>query len=231
MNKKGQGFAKRVTLDNIDEYKSLLSNAKERKDNFAAGKSKAKSKDKKVDSLFDGEPIKVDLPFKTISKKKATSKKKEKITTLKSKSKKQTHGELVWEKKLPTTDAQNQAGKVTGCVKLTQAEFKVGNEVINHRTYFREKVFASLDWETIKQEPFTEKADVAVDIVIDGKSYGSHSLIVRHKPRGESKQGNAPTQLHWGDMKGTIRKINPTGKTLKLFSVKKKPKNFIIEIS
>ena len=142
-----------------------------------------------------------------------------------------TPNELLWQKKLSATDAQNQDGHPTGCIKLTQGRFKVDGVPIDHTTYFRDIVFSGLPWSTVSNNPFTEASDVDVDLVIDGNHYGTHKLSVRHKPSGEAGQGNAATQLHWTSMEEIIRELNPTNMILRLLSSNEIDTHFIIDIS
>jgi len=46
---------------------------------------------------------------------------------------------------------------------------------------------------------------------------GEHPLAIRHKPSGESKQGNYTTLISWGRLGKTIRDANLSGRTLNLY--------------
>ena len=142
-------------------------------------------------------------------------------------------GNLVWEKKLNKSDILVAEGKTnpTGGLRLTQAKWKDDGKRISQTTYFREKLFGNFKWNEIRQKPKVYGAYILFNVTILGNDIGTHLLLVRHKPSGESKQGNYTTSISWGEIKDFITKQNLTGKTLKLYSPKEGQEPFFIEIN
>ncbi len=128
-------------------------------------------------------------------------------------------GNLVWQKNnLPASDVQRQAGNVTGGLRLTQAKWKVGDDLIDQTTYFRNDVFGNLAWREWRSSPYSERTEADFDVYILEKNYGLHQLAISHKPSGEAGQNNYTTILHWGDLGNTIRALNLVGKTFSLYA-------------
>jgi len=142
-------------------------------------------------------------------------------------------GELLWQKRnLPASDVQRQSGNVIGGLRLTQADWKVSGNPIDQTTYFRNTVFGHLLWQTWKTKPFNEKAETNFDVYLLGKNYGTHRLMISHKPSGEAGQRNYTTILHWGNLAETIRRLNLVGKTFNLYSPPKgQAEPFVIEVT
>lgn len=137
-------------------------------------------------------------------------------------------GNLAWEKHvLSATDAQQQEGNRTGDIRLTQAGWRVEGEKVDSSSFFRDVVFGALSWQptAARKRPLKEGeaphswwSRARFQITIDGKDYGIHELDVSHKPSGVAGQGNYTTGIHWGEFAETIRKLNVTGKRLRLFT-------------
>lgn len=237
--KEGQGFARRVTLENLEKFSSLLQNMLE----SGGTKNKTKKRIKKliaeisasqgikeIETIFKGKSIKISIPFK------ASFRKNNKIKKV-TQSKRRTpiaavQGTPLWEKMLSATDAQVQTGHATGDLRLVQAKWKVAGRTINQTTYFRDDVFGNFKWGVVKQHPLNELTKVFFKIIIQGRLMGTYKLAVRHKPSGEASQGNYTTSILWGaKLSRLIRSMNLTGKTLRLFDPSGNKKRFIIEIS
>lgn len=143
-------------------------------------------------------------------------------------------GKLLWKKQdLPASDvlyAQTPTTKITGGLRLTQAEWKVNNNSIDQTKYFREDIFKNLSWIPVRTTPFVEVAEVKCYVNILGQDKGLHRLVLRHKPSGEAHQHNYTTILSWGELGEEIKKINLTGKTFYLYAPSIEGAPFYIEI-
>ena len=224
MKKPGQGFARRVTVDNLEEFKGVLQTSSRRapsssgKDTESGGRSGTD-----IASLFTGTAIPVHLPSKRRPETKSI---KERIPG--------PRGPLVWRKvELSRTDAQRQVGNPTGDLRLTQAKFEVGGGVIDQTRYFRHEVFGEGDWTLERQSPRVETADFVFDVTILGDRLGPMMLAVSHKPTGEAGQGNYTTGVRWGPLLDILaHQIDVTGKTLSLYGPPRGAKDpFFIEIT
>ena len=115
-----------------------------------------------------------------------------------------------WCKKLASSDAQQvKAGtNPTGKLRLAQAGFP-----INHRTWFRNVLFADLQWTTrVDRQQNYEVANVRFEVRVRGKSWAPLMLSVDHAPHRVAGQGNVPTVLSWGpDLGRELRKTNHIG--------------------
>jgi HKD family nuclease len=143
-------------------------------------------------------------------------------------------GKLVWRKlALSQSDAQNvpSGTAITANLKLSQAKFQIGGQLIDQTIYFRNTVFRNLKWIKTKPESNTyEEAICKFNLHILGKFVGVHELKLSHDKVRVAGQGNTPTWLHWGDTLTLIRKTNLTGKRLDLYAPKGKSKVFHIAI-
>lgn len=234
--KKGQGFSRRVTLQNLEGFASLLRRKSDRektkRQNEAAGKSSETDPELiSAESLFAGKSIKTPITPPPTSTSRRTERKP--------RSKSPSHeviepmpfetssesidqsGPLVWEKRnLPASDVQRQKGNVTGGLRLVQANFTdAKGKLIDQTTYFRYSVFGDLNWTIGHHKPKKrETVQVAFQVTILGKAYGQQGLIVSHKPSGEANQRNYTTMLHWGELGQIISNLNLIGKTFRLYA-------------
>jgi hypothetical protein len=133
-----------------------------------------------------------------------------------------------WEKVLSKTDAQRQEGNPTGDIRLTQAKWKVNGRPIDQTTYFRNGVFREADWH--RKNADVEEAPVEFNVNILGTDYGQHTLVVSQKPSGEASQGNYTTGIQWRDLMPVIRRIDLTGRTLRLYDPPARSIAFVLEI-
>lgn len=145
-----------------------------------------------------------------------------------------TRGDLLWEKSnLPASDVQqsSQSTNPTGGLRLTQAKWRVDNEVIDQTTYFRYDLFGQFEWSTGVHPPIKrETVVINFDVHILEFSYGIHEIIISHKPSGEAGQGNYTTILHWGELADTIKTLNLIGRTFRLYAPVDNSEIFVIEI-
>ncbi|RJQ32227.1 MAG: hypothetical protein C4562_04135 [Actinobacteria bacterium] len=249
--KEGRGFAKRITLDNIDQFKPLLkikmtapAEDEAEQDNSLIDDMDSANQEIpdnsefiKATELFSGNRFTTTSRFKLPARHKqpAITRAREK-TTVTSKANEATEksGRILWKKEtLPASDVQRQPGHATGGIRLTQAHFQGPDGLtINQTTYFRNVVFGELDWEKQDRHPYNDYADAIFEVTILGKHFGRHSLRISHKPSGEAGQGNYTTLLHWGVLSESIKDSNLVGKTFTLrgpSSGKKEP--FFITIN
>lgn len=143
-----------------------------------------------------------------------------------------TFGQLVWVKpNLPSSDLQlNQGSNVPGVLRLTQAGYQVNGQTIDQKTYFRNQVFAQLNWtyDAAKQK---DVADVPISLVIAGVYVGDFDLSLSHKPAWAAGQGNYTTGLHWGGATGHIKQQGLRGRDLRLYEPANPQSRFVIEIN
>lgn len=139
-------------------------------------------------------------------------------------------GQLVWAKpNLPATDLKLNAAHAAGVLRLTQAKFKVNGTVIDQKTYFRNQVFATLNW-TFNTGAQKDEAVAPVSLVIAGVHVGDFDMPLSHKPAWESGQGNYTTGLHWDDATSHIKHFGLVGRTLKLYQPASVGGRYVVEI-
>lgn len=143
-----------------------------------------------------------------------------------------TFGQLVWVKpNLPSSDLQlNQASAVPGVLRLTQAGYQVNGQTIDQKTYFRNQVFAQLNW---VNDPAKQKdvADVPISLVVAGVYVGDFDLTLSYKAAWAAGQGNYTTGLHWGSATSHIKQPGLLGRSLKLYEPANAQGRFIVEIN
>lgn len=106
---------------------------------------------------------------------------------------------------------------------------------IDQRHYFRDDVFAALDWR-LDADPRTshiERADVQMRLIIKDVDYGVHTLQLSHNTLTNTnayKQRNSMTSLHLGDARPLIAQEDLLGRVLKLFQETDDPTRFTLEI-
>ncbi|MCG3167673.1 MAG: hypothetical protein POELPBGB_03467 [Bacteroidia bacterium] len=132
-------------------------------------------------------------------------------------------GSLVWQKKkLPSSDAQQvkEDTNVRGVIGLSDSNFKIDGVKINRNTYFRNEVFAMLNWSLKKRNNNSpiEEAFCDFNIKILGKNLGVHKLRISHDAERAANQNNITTTIHWGSELITyLRNNSIIGKTLSLY--------------
>jgi hypothetical protein len=115
-----------------------------------------------------------------------------------------------WVKVLSASDAQHPPStntQLTANLKLAKA----GND-IDPKTYFRHDLFGGLNW-TSEVTPRGTKESVGIpfDVVIGGRSLGTHQLQIDHAMFRVASQNNIPTWLHWGPLMQELQRHNYTG--------------------
>lgn len=216
----GQGFVKKVTLDNLDEFSPLLSKTGREGNQDNSNKASEQSKSKQNEELltilkkFSGSRIKI-KKFERTSHSKVTKTEQSESIQVET----EQEFELVWRKpNLPKSDVQRQPGNPTGGIRLTQARFKVNDTTIDQTRYFRYDLFGNEEWKTGRAKlPSRETTIVEIELEILGQNFGIKNFMISHKPSGEAGQGNYTTMLHWGNLGNRIRELNLVGKTLELY--------------
>ena len=225
LGEKGQGFAKQVTLENLDEFRPLLSQSSEPSSPLVQKSERVqtpKVENPELDAaeaLFDGQSVSVPKKFRRRvvrrgRKKPPATKPTKRITPQIS------QRQLLWRKtELAASDVQRQKGHPTGGIRLTQAKWEVDGQVIDQTSYFREDVFGDLEWTIGEVDPKKRAvALVSATIRIVGVDYGRHDFKVSHKPSGEAGQGNYTTLLHWWGLTDLIQELNLVGRKFELYA-------------
>ena len=106
---------------------------------------------------------------------------------------------------------------------------------IDHRHYFRENVFAKLEWhfDTVSRTSHYERAFTRFHFIIRGVDYGPHTLQLSHNTRTDTTaytQRNSMTQLHWGEARQIIAHEDLLDRTLFLYRDDAQDDLFILEI-
>jgi hypothetical protein len=140
---------------------------------------------------------------------------------------------LVWESK-ELTERDLNIPKSSGTNPTGSMGWKKGAfDDIDQRHYFREEVFADLNWVTDPKRPIWERAQARFELVIKNLNYGVFDLKLSHNTDQTSKsyeQKNFMTQLHWGDAKEHVAKHDLLGRILYLYRKDTNPPEFTIEI-
>ena len=106
---------------------------------------------------------------------------------------------------------------------------------IDQRHYFRESVFGALVWEgdDAHGKEHLERTTAYFRIVIKGIDYGVFRMNLTHDSRTDSRtylQGNAVTQIHWGEVRDLIATEDLLDRTAYLYSLNEYDL-FLLEIS
>lgn len=123
----------------------------------------------------------------------------------------------------------NDNTNVTGSINLDKGKL---DAEIDHRHYFRDEVFQSLDWKTTKVATVDE-AHATFQLVIKGVDHGEFVLRIAHTTSTDSAayaQRNAMTRLSWGAVKPFIAKEQYIDRTMLLYRDSNDPQHFMIEI-
>ena len=142
---------------------------------------------------------------------------------------------LVWQSKplkrrhltIPTGATTNP----TGSMLLGKGEM----DGIDQRHYFRDEVFAQLNWQFDKaaKTKHMERAEAKFQLVIRDVSYGMFDLRLSHNSRTDTKayeQRNSMTQLHWGEARQIIAREDLLSRTASLYRDSIDEGSFVLEI-
>lgn len=113
---------------------------------------------------------------------------------------------LTWEKKLSTTDAQQQTtGGLVPYLRLTSGSLS-GNAF---QTWFRNTFFNSVQWAagTFNNKP-VEEAHVPFEVTIQGVKLGTVNIKVTHDDTRQDSNNAPNTWLHWPDQLSNVLQSN-----------------------
>lgn len=119
----------------------------------------------------------------------------------------------IWYKKITRSDAQRKrSGNQRGGITLVKAGFPV-----NTQTYFRQELFADLDWvpgKTRTTNKDVETASVRMRTNVLGHDLGTLSFSASYAPNRVAAQNNYTTLLHLGPLSQVFARQNMTNKWL-----------------
>ena len=106
---------------------------------------------------------------------------------------------------------------------------------IDHRHYFRDTVFANLDWnfDPAPARQHIERAMARFQFIIRDVNYAVFTLRLSHNSRMDTAsyaQGNSMTQLHWGVARGLVAEEDLLLRTLYLYRDEVNDGLFVLEI-
>ena len=145
-------------------------------------------------------------------------------------------GALMWRSKKLTRRALNipkaNGTNPTGSMNFTKGQIAD----IDQRHYFREEVFAELNWQndTTPGKEHLERAEGDFRIIIKDVDCGIYRLSLTHDSRRDSKtykQKNSVTELHWGTVKPLIAKDDLLERTMYLYKDNCQSNLFILEVN
>jgi len=141
--------------------------------------------------------------------------------------------EIVWESKsLTRRDLNIPNGKNTNSTGSFNLDKGMLPENVDHRHYFREKIFSNLIWKPGKTASI-EEAYTKFHLVLKGISYGEFDLRIAHTKGRTSvayQQKNAMTRISWGPLRDYVGQEDLLGRTLVLYRNHENPKYFMLEI-
>jgi HKD family nuclease len=108
-------------------------------------------------------------------------------------------------------------------------------EGIDQRHYFRDDVFAALDWtpDAAPARAHLERAESVIRLIVKDVDYGERTLHLSHNTRTDTtayEQRNSMTSLHWGDARPLVAHEDLLGRVLKLFRETDDPARFTLAI-
>lgn len=108
-------------------------------------------------------------------------------------------------------------------------------EDIDQRHYFRDEVFANLNWrfDTAPGRGHLERAGARFQLVIRDVDYGVFTLRLSHNSRTDTRayeQRNSMTQLHWGGARPLVAREDLLGRTMRLYRDQVTEGLFVLEI-
>ena len=119
---------------------------------------------------------------------------------------------------------------ITGAMLLGLGAWKG----MDHQHYFRDEVFAALDWtpDASPAKAHLERAEADIRLIIDEVDYGGHKLKLSHNTLTDTPsygQGNGMTNMYWGTALPHIANESLIGKTLDIF--KDDNNMFVVQIT
>lgn len=142
---------------------------------------------------------------------------------------------LVWESSpltrryltIPTAEGTNPTGSMLFA--------KGALDEIDQRHYFRDEVFAALDWQRdlTPGKEHIERANGKFRLIIRDVDYGVLTLQLSHNTRTDTRtyeQRNSMTKLHWGDARPLIAREDLLDRVMSLYRDEVAPDMFVLEI-
>jgi len=142
---------------------------------------------------------------------------------------------LVWESRpltrryltIPTGANTNP----TGSMLFTKGAM----DDIDQRHYFRDDVFAGLNWhhDTAPSKEHMERAEAQFRLIIRDVDYGVFALRLSHNSRTDTaayEQNNSMTQLHWGEARPLVAREDLLDRIMYLYRDEAAPNLFVLEI-
>jgi len=105
---------------------------------------------------------------------------------------------------------------------------------IDQRHYFRDEVFAGLEWWQDEKLQHYERAQAHFQIVVKGLDYGQFNLRLSHNTKTDTKtymERNSTTQIHWGVAREIVAQQDLLGRIMSLYRKDGNPPEFLIEIN
>ncbi len=108
-------------------------------------------------------------------------------------------------------------------------------EGIDQRHYFRDEVFAGLNWvaDAAPRTAHIERSEANIRLIIKDVDYGVHTLQLSHNTKTDTaayEQRNSMTSLHWGDARPLVAHEDLLGRVLRLFRATDDQTRFTLEI-
>lgn len=112
---------------------------------------------------------------------------------------------------------------------------KGGLDNIDQRHYFRDEVFADLNWQfdTATRTKHMERTEAQFQLVIRDVNYGVFTLRLSHNSRTDTKsyeQRNSMTQLHWGEAQRIVAREDLLDRIMYLYRDRADQGLFVLEI-
>ena len=128
---------------------------------------------------------------------------------------------------IPTGKTTNQ----TGSMLFGKGALKN----IDQRHYFRDEVFASLNWQfdTSERARHIERADARFHLIIGDVDYGVFTLRLSHNTRTDTRayeQSNSMTHLHWGEARHIVAHEVLLGRIIYLYRDSVEDGLYVLEI-
>lgn len=140
--------------------------------------------------------------------------------------------DLMWmSKDLTERDLNVPTGSNTNSTGSINLDKGLMAPSVDHRHYFRNNVFAALNW--TPRSATVDEANAIFELVLKGVYQGAFDLKIRHTTSTTSAsylQNNAMTRLSWGDMAPFVKQPSLVGRSMALYRDINNPTLFMIEI-
>lgn len=206
----GQGFARRVTHENLDDFTPRLRKRGESENGETnpGDDEEPSSEIERTEGLFSGESIDTPTPANPSPDSPIPMPEAEK-------------GPLLWDKSMSNSDAQKPPGEDSSykgelVMLLGRNSSTPDIDASEALTWFREEAFGDLDWGGSMSNENEEEAYCKFSIQIDDEDYGIFRLRLTHrKSRTALDTGTyTATVLHWGPITQILRESDVEGGSL-----------------